>query len=270
LVFLHSLLAGVLALWQATALQIPAPVGLVNDFAHVLPASTVELLTHVAEDVRTKSRGEFAIVTLSDLKNRPVEEVSLRIGREWKIGKIGDPGDPTRNAGVVILLVPKETNADGHGHCRIETGRGAEGFITDAEAGDICREATQYFMRRDYAGGLTLVTLRVAQRFADEFHFQLDTAFAPPAAPRVRRPSSDDGGGGIPAIVWPVLLFILLSILTRGRMGGGCLPMLLLFGGRGGRGNWGGGGGFGGGGGGGFGGFGGGGGFSGGGGGSSW
>jgi uncharacterized protein len=270
LAFLHSLLAGVLALWQTTALQIPAPVGLVNDFAHVLPASTAELLTQIAQDVRTKSRGEMTIVTLPNLHNRPVDEISLRIGREWKVGKLGDPGDPTRNAGAVILLVPKETNADGRGYCRIETGRGTEGFITDADAGDICREATQFFMRRDYASGLQLITLRVAQRFANEFHFTLDTVFTPPPMPRVQVPSQGGRGGGIPSFVWLVLFFVLLSIL-RGRGGGGCLPLLFLFGGGGGRGNWGGGGGgFGGGGGGGFGGFGGGGGFSGGGGGSSW
>ena len=257
---------------------IPSPTGLVNDFAHVLDAATVERLNRIAEDVRTKSRGEMAIVTLPDLEGRDVADVALRIGREWKVGKVGSPGDPTRNAGAVILLVPKETSSDNRGRCFVLTGQGTEGFITDAAAGEICREATPNFIERDYAGGLELVTLRVAQRFASEFGFTLDTALVPPAAP-VRR--SERSGGGINPFWIFIAIWIILAIVSsrsrRGKRGrGGCgggVPLIIPMGG--GRGGWGsgggswGGGGFGGGGGG-FGGFGGGGGFSGGGGGSSW
>jgi uncharacterized protein len=116
------------------------------------------------------------------------------------------------------------------------------------------------------------VTLRVAQRYAQEFGFTLDTAFDAPAyAPPGRRPAPVERGGGINPIVLLIILFVVLSLLGRGRRSG-CMPIFIPFGGGGwggGGGGWGGGG-FGGGGGGGFGGFGGGGGFSGGGGGSDW
>lgn len=258
--------------------SIPAPTGLVNDFANVLDAATVERLTRIAEDVRTKSRGEMAIVTLPDLAGREAADVALRIGREWKVGKVGSPGDPTRNAGAVILLVPKETNSDNRGRCFVLTGQGTEGFITDATAGAICREATPAFIQRDYAAGLELVTLRVAERFATEFGFTLDTALAPPPVPVQRTEGSRDRGISpflIFVIFW-IVFVILSSASRRGRRGkrsgcGGGVPIIIPMGGGGwhsGGGSWGGGG-FGGGGGG-FGGFGGGGGFSGGGGGSSW
>lgn len=110
-----------------TGIQIPAPTGLVNDFAHVLNPDATVRIGQIAEDVRRKSGGEIAVVTLSDIGNRDVQEVSLQIGRVWKVGKIGNPGDPTRNAGAVILLVPKETSKDGRGHCFISTGKGTEG-----------------------------------------------------------------------------------------------------------------------------------------------
>jgi uncharacterized protein len=257
--------------------QIPAPTGLVNDFAHVLDAATAERITRIAEDVRTKSRGEMAIVTLPDLKGRDVADVALRIGREWKVGKVGSPGDPTRNAGAVILLVPKETNSSNHGACFVLTGQGTEGFITDATAGDICREATPAFMQRDYAAGLELVTLRVAERFATEFGFSLDSTLAP--VPTVVEPqrSRRSGGGFNPFIAFIIIWVVLAIISSRSRRRGGrggCgsgMPLIIPMGGGGfgSRGGGWGGGGFGGGGGG-FGGFGGGGGFSGGGGGSSW
>lgn len=268
-----------LALLQASPVQLPQPTGVVNDFAHVLSADAVQQMTRIAEEVRQKSRGEMAIVTLPDLKGRAPEEVALQIGRQWKVGKVGTPGDPTRNAGAVILLVPKETSADGRGYCRIETGQGTEGFITDADAGDICREATPAFRNRDYSSGLALVTYRVAQRFAGEFGFSIDTSIAQPQMPEAapQPVGNGRGGGGIPVFFWLILFFVIISFLggSRGRRRGGCggcIPIFIPWGGGGGGwggGSWGGGG-FGGGGGGGFGGFGGGGGFSGGGGGSSW
>src|SRR5438270_11582505 len=143
-------------------LTIPPPTGVVNDFAHVLDPATIERMTRVAEDVRNKSRGEIAVVTLSDIGQRAPADVALQIGRQWKVGKIGNPGDPTRNAGAVILLVPKETSKAGRGHCFISTGRGTEGFITDADAGDVCREATPAVIATDHTAGLQLVTLATA------------------------------------------------------------------------------------------------------------
>src|SRR5690348_18001021 len=144
----------------------------------------------------------FPYTTLfrSDLGGRDPSEVALRIGREWKVGNLADIGDRSRNAGVVILLVPKETSSDGQGHCRVEVGQGAEGFITDATSGEICREATPAFRQQDYGTGLELVTLRVAQRYAQEFGFSLDTSLRAPAMPQqARAPSS--GGGGINPLV---------------------------------------------------------------------
>jgi len=259
-------------------IQIPAPTGLVNDFAGVLQPATIARMERIAEDVRAKSRGEMTIVTLPDIGTRDVQEVALLIGRQWKLGKIGNPGDPTRNAGAVILLVPKETSKDGRGHCFVATGAGTEGFITDGDAGTICREATPAFRERDYDTGLELVTLRTAEEFAKEFNFVLDTALVAPSLPQPATDfSSGRGGGGFPPqllfLIFIVVLMILSSGRRRGRRGGcgGCLPIFVPMGGGGwsggSSGSWGGGG-FGGSGG--FGGFGGGGGFSGGGGGSSW
>jgi len=124
------------------ALQIPAPVGYVNDFANIIPEAQKATIGRIIDDVRAKSGGEIVVVTLPDLKGRPIEETSLRIGREWKVGQKGNPGDPARNTGVIILVVPKETSSDGQGHVRTEVGYGAEGFITDAMTTEIhvCRE----------------------------------------------------------------------------------------------------------------------------------
>jgi len=94
-----ALLAFTVAAIAATpqALQIPAPVGYVNDFANVIPADKKATIERIIDDVRAKSGGEIVVVTLPDLGGRPVEEIGLRIGREWKVGTKGNPGDPARN-----------------------------------------------------------------------------------------------------------------------------------------------------------------------------
>jgi uncharacterized protein len=265
-------LLGVAALLLQQGPQIPPPQGLVNDFAHVIPPASSARIERILQDVRDKSKGEIAVVTLPDLGGRDASEVALRIGREWKVGNLAAIGERSRNAGVVVLLVPKETSSDGRGHCRIETGQGAEGFITDATAGEICREATPAFRQRDYGTGLELIAMRVAQRYAQEFGFSLDSSLAAPVTRTPARRQARRSSGGINPIFYLLLLFFILSLLGGGRRGGrrGCLPIFIPFGGFGGGGGGGWrGGGFGGGGGG-FGGFGGGGGFSGGGGGSDW
>jgi uncharacterized protein len=273
--------AGRLALVAAAMLfqsgpEIPPPSGLVNDFANVLPAVSAARMERIAQDVRDKSKGEIAIVTMRDLGGRDPMDVALQIGRQWKVGNMAPIGEQSRNAGVVILVVPKETAPDGRGRCRIATGQGAEGFITDATSGTICREAGPLFERRDYGGAMELVTLRVAQRYAQEFGFALDTALGAPTYTQRRPAPAERDSGGINPFVLLIILFVVLSLLGGGRRRRGCLPIFIPFGGGGwgggglgGGGGWGGGG-FGGGGGGGFGGFGGGGGFSGGGGGSDW
>src|SRR6266567_681238 len=210
LVLIHALAALPFQGYQA-----PAPQGYVNDFAHVIPAATASTIAGIIDDVRAKSGGEIVVVTLPDVGQRDAADVAREIGRQWKVGKAGNPGDPARNTGVIILVVPKETSSSGRGQLRIETGYGAEGFITDATAGAIQDEALPLFRAGDYGGGIELITLRVAQRFAGEFHFQVDTSFHAPSAPQAtRRPRGSPGG--IPPFVLLLILFVILSMLGGG------------------------------------------------------
>ena len=256
---------------SSSGAQLPAFVGYVNDFANVIPVDAKARLESLAARLNASTKGDMVIVTMSDLGGRPKEDVALELGRAWKVGANTAVGDNARNTGIIILVVPKETSSDG-GHCRIETGQGTEGFITDATAGALCRAATPQFKARDYAGGIELIAAAVADRYAAEL------GLTPDGQPRAA-PTADDRwvsgrrANSSPAIIILVIVVILILISSRGGRGSGCLPLLLsaVLNSRGGGGfRGGGGGGFGGGGGGGFGGFGGGGGFSGGGGGSDW
>src|SRR2546423_369635 len=234
--------------------SLPSPSGYVNDFAGVLDPAAVSRMDAVIAEVRAKSRGEIAVVTLADLGDRAASDVALQIGRQWGVGAKGAAGDPAKNLGVVVLLVPLKNHRRGSGQVFIATGRGAEGFLTDAQVGRIRDAMTPYLAREDYGAALTLGVQLIAQAFAREFAFTLTGAPAPPPPP------PDTGQLPIP-VGLVIALIVLLIIVTRGRILWWIFALSRSSGGRGGGWGGGGGGGFGGG----FGGFGGGGGFSGGG-----
>lgn len=255
---LVALVAPLGALPTQETLFPPVPTGFVNDVAGVIRPEQSARIRALIERVQAGSQGEIAVVTLPDIQGREALDVALQIGRSWGVGAKATIGDRARNAGVVVLLVPRESSRDGSGQIAISVGQGAEGFIPDAVAGDIRREATPLLARGEYGAGLELITARLAERYAAEFGFALDSALVPKRAPPER---------GIPPIVILIAFLILMSLLSGGGGGRGgrrrrgitVLPFPL---GGGGFGGGFGGGGFGGGG---FGGFGGGGGFSGGG-----
>jgi len=74
----------------------------------------------------------------------------------WGVGRIDSLGAERRDLGVLLLIVPKELAPDSAGHCWITTGLGAEGLITDATGGAICRDRIIPHLRsRDYAAAVS-------------------------------------------------------------------------------------------------------------------
>jgi uncharacterized protein len=269
----------ILAFLLALQFQIPAPIGYVNDFAHVLDGPSQQQMLAVIDEVRRKSGGEIVVVTLPDLGGKSAIDVARDIGRQWKVGAQGGPGDRARNAGVVLLLKPGQRPGDGRAELAIATGSGAEGFVTDAFSGQVRDAIGEAAVQSgSYATGMVAGVWLVARAYAREFGFEL-TGNPPAAVP--------PQGGGVPPgafMLIPLILFVALPVFFRiafaasrfrrpyyaggaNWLGWLVLSSVLRSGRRGGWGGGGWGGGFRGGGfgGGGFGGFGGGGGFSGGG-----
>jgi len=141
-------IAALLALLQFTA---PSPRGYVNDFAGVLDPADVTRIEGLVAEVREKTRGEIVAVTLADIGDRSASDVALQIGRAWKVGPGGSPGDPAHNLGVIVLMVPRKNHRPGTGSFYIATGKGAEGFLTDAAAGRIRDAVIPDLSREDYS-----------------------------------------------------------------------------------------------------------------------
>jgi uncharacterized protein len=240
------------------ALFPPRPTGFVTDVAGVVDQATENRITNLAERLKAATGAEIAVVTLPTIGDREEADVAREVGRAWGVGAAAGIGDSTRNAGVVLLLVPRQNGRPGTGRVRVEVGQGLEGIVTDATAGRIRDLMGERLAREDYSGALETGVEALAGIIARGFGVS-DTALTN------ARPVTRPRGGSPLAGALPLLLFIVFVLIsgamgrTRGRRRGRHVywggPW--IGGGFGGGGGWGGGGG--------FGGFGGGGGFSGGG-----
>jgi uncharacterized protein len=249
---------GLWAQSQGVDSLIPAqPVGYVNDFASVLDAESAARMKDLIERLRAATGAEIAVVTLPSIGDREASEVALAIGRKWKVGSKAEIGDARRNAGIVLLLVPRRPGDPNSGQIRVEVGQGLEGIVTDAAAGQVRDLMRPELSTEKYGPGLLTGVRALSSLIARGFGVS-DTSLT------AYQPPNDSGGSPVGSSLIPILFFIVFVLLASGAGGRRRRRRGVYWGGPWIGGGWGGGGGFGGGGGG-FGGFGGGGGFSGGG-----
>jgi uncharacterized protein len=192
------------------------------------------------------------VVTVKSVDGQDVVSYAVALYQKWGIGAKG------KDRGVLILFATQD-----HKYWTT-VGYGLEPILPDGKVGGFGREAVPLLRNGDYAGAVTLMTVRVASVIAQDAGVTLDDQ--PRLAP-TRQPTPRFGVGAVFLVIF-VFFFIVIPLLRaifRGgsgpRGGGGglgfLLGMLLGSGGGFGRGSGYGGGGFGGFGGG-FGGFGGG------------
>jgi uncharacterized protein len=247
------ILAGAIALTligaRATAQDLPALTGPVNDFAQILSPNVSATLDQRIRALQAASGDVVVVATVKTFAPYgSIEEYALRLFEKAGIG------EKDKHNGALVVLALNERRV------RIEVGYGLEEFITDGYAGETIREfMLPSFRQGDYGGGLLAGTTRVIQRIADARGVTLQNV---PRAARDSKPT----GGGIPIglllflalFVVPPLLRAMFSGGATGRRGGWSGGPWSGWSGGGFGGGGFGGGGFGGGGGGGFGGFGGG------------
>jgi uncharacterized protein len=278
MITVHKGIGSLLALQLAIVAALPAqqgeivklfpaqPTGFVTDVAHLLDAGQRDALEARLKHLQDVTGADIAVVTLPTIGDRSPQEVAFAIGRTWGVGGKAAIGDNRRNAGLVILLVPR--TSDHKGEIRFEVGQGLEGSLTDAKTGEFRDAMLPALNQGDYGAALDLGTSMAADAIARDLGVQDSTLLR-----KQHRVSTGSRVSPFRVILYVIIAIIwIISLIARrggrggrgGGIGGGWLLPYMIgrsFGGGGGFG----GSGFSGGGGGGFGGFGGGGGFSGGG-----
>lgn len=98
------------------------PTGYVNDFAHVLSASTVQTLDTELAQFEASTSNQIAVVTVPDMGGDYIENYAVKLFSDWGIGK------KDKDNGVLLLLAIQERKI------RIEVGYGLEGALPDSVA----------------------------------------------------------------------------------------------------------------------------------------
>lgn len=208
--------------YYINAQQFPQPMGAVNDFASVIPASFERQIDAICNEVWEKTNTAIVDVTIETLGGYDLEEYATRLYETWGIGKKGE------DKGVLILNVVQDRKI------RIETGYGVEGILPDGKIGGIIDDyMIPHLQQGDYGQAHLNVVVVIAQVIAQDAGVELTGEIRAP-----QRGNNQRRGSGIGKL-FSILFIIFLIIVTRGRI----LPWLIIgsmSGGGRGRDDWGG------------------------------
>jgi len=108
--------------------KVPALTGPVVDEGEMLSFEAQDKLEAFLRRLNQSGGAQIQVVTLPDLGGLSVEEASIKIADQWKLG------DAKRDNGVILLLSKAERKV------RIEVGQGQEGNLPDINASRIIRD----------------------------------------------------------------------------------------------------------------------------------
>ena len=179
----------------------PTPTSYIADVPRLLAPDARERLDTRIRAVQDSGFGDIGVAIMPSIGDYPPYEVGVAIYRTWGMGRIDSLGAARRDLGVLLLIVPKELAPDSAGHCWITTGNGAEGMITDATGGRICRdEIVPHLRERNYEAALSAGI----EAIAGEIRSDLVDAGA-----TVSQPSNDSGRSKRPGFIATIIAGIL-------------------------------------------------------------
>src|SRR5450755_4035636 len=146
-----------LATISAAQNSLPAkPDGYVNDFANVLTAGGRAQLTALCTEVDQKAHAQIAVVTVTSLDGKPIQDYSFDLATKWGVGP------KQSNRGILILFAVND-----HKYWT-QVGYGLEPILPDGKVGGFGREAVPILRQNNYNAALLLMTRRIADVIAQD------------------------------------------------------------------------------------------------------
>lgn len=129
----------------AAEIPVPEKKGVLNDYAQVIYKEekpiVEDAIKSLAPDIILN------VLTVKTLNGETIESFARRVMDKWK------PGQKGKDNGLLFIIAINDRKM------RLELGKGLEGTINDACAGDIIREAAPLFKEQKYARGIVQVVI---------------------------------------------------------------------------------------------------------------
>lgn len=148
---------------EAQETGFPSPRGYINDFANLIASEDYQRLNALAQALEQSTGAEMTVVTLETTSPYDIQDYSVRLWDEWKIGKAGEDN------GILLLVAAQDKKV------WITTGYGLEGAIPDAESAKIYRNIiVPYFKKGEFSKGILAGTIALVDLAAQEYNVQIE------------------------------------------------------------------------------------------------
>lgn len=193
--------------------EVPGYKGYVNDYAAMMSPGVRAKLESDLHSFDISDSTQVAILTIDSLEGDPLEDFSIRVVDQWKIGQKG------KDNGVLFLAVKNDRKM------RIEVGRGLEHVLTDLAAGRIIDSViTPRFKAGRFDEGFEAGVLAIMQTTRGEYTPE----------PGTRRGQGDEE----PSLLFKYFFFVAALIAFLGRSsrtlgvvaGGTIVPIMFFMG----------------------------------------
>ena len=127
----------------AYALEVPLLTSRVMDNADIMQKGEIDELEEFLKKIEDTTSVQIAVLTVKSLEGDSLEEYSMRVAENWKIGQ------KDKDNGAILLIAFQERKI------RIEVGYGLEGLLTDTKSGLIIRTIiAPEFQEGNYGEGI--------------------------------------------------------------------------------------------------------------------
>ncbi len=167
----------------------------VNDWGDLLSSGQESQLESALQQYEAESSNQIVVATFLSLGSESLEDVSLRMFSTWKLGQTG------KDNGVLLSIFKNERKI------RIEVGYGLEGSLPDILAGQIIRDDIRpYFQDGRWYDGIVAGLQGIIQATTGEY-----------VGSGSKRTVKREDRSNFFGILFPIIIFLLIS---RGRIGG--------------------------------------------------
>ncbi len=130
----------------------------VMDLAQVISGRQEEMLNQLLREFNQRGKAQLTVLTVNSLNGLTIEEASTKVTDQWKLGT------EKKDNGILIFVSVQDRKA------RIEVGQGLEGTIPDVLAKRILADvARPYFKKGFYGDGISAAVMQILKIIDKEF-----------------------------------------------------------------------------------------------------